>query len=64
VNNKNMVTGIKNNQEYGYRFIQQLHGHEKLEIAAIYIEVNTRKLQEIHARCHPAGLLASVTGTV
>ncbi len=59
-----MVTGIKNNQEYGYRYIQQLRGHEKLEITAIRTEVNIRKLQEIHARCHPAGLLASVTGTV
>ncbi len=46
------------------RHIQQLLGHEKLETTAIYTEVNICQLQEVHARCHPSGLLASVPGTV
>jgi integrase/recombinase XerD len=37
------------------RYIQQLLGHEKLETTAIYTEVTIRQLQEVHARCHPAG---------
>ena len=37
------------------RFIQQLLGHEKLDTTAIYTEVSIRQLQEVHARCHPAG---------
>lgn len=41
------------------RFIQQLLGHEKLETTAIYTEVNIRHLQDVHARCHPTGRLAS-----
>jgi len=41
------------------RYIQQLLGHESLETTAIYTEVNIRQLQEVHARCHPAGRLAS-----
>jgi integrase/recombinase XerD len=40
------------------RYIQQLLGHEKLETAAIYNEVNIRQLQEVHRRCHPTGRLA------
>lgn len=42
------------------RYIQQLLGHAKLETTAIYTEVNIRQLQEVHARCHPSGRLASV----
>lgn len=43
------------------RYIQQLLGHEKLETTAIYTEVNIRQLQEVHARCHPSGRLATRT---
>lgn len=45
------------------RYIQQLLGHEKLETTAIYTEVNIRQLQDVHARYHPSGRLASVPGT-
>jgi len=41
------------------RYIQQLLGHEKLETTAISTEVNIRQLQEVHARCHPSGGLAT-----
>jgi integrase/recombinase XerD len=41
------------------RYIQQLLGHESLETTAIYTEVNIRQLQEVHARCHPSGQLAT-----
>ena len=41
------------------RYIQQLLGHEKLETTAIYTEVNIRQLQEVHARCHPSGRVAT-----
>ncbi len=37
------------------RYIQQLLGHESLETTAIYTEVSIKQLQEVHARCHPAG---------
>lgn len=37
------------------RYIQQLLGHEKLDTTAIYTEVSIKRLQEVHARCHPAG---------
>jgi len=43
------------------RYIQQLLGHEKLETTAIYTEVNIRQLQDVHARCHPSGRLATAT---
>ena len=39
------------------RYIQQLLGHESLETTAIYTEVSIKQLQEVHARCHPAGKL-------
>jgi integrase/recombinase XerD len=45
------------------RYIQQLLGHEKLETTAIYTEVNIRQLQEVHARCHPAGRLETPAPT-
>ena len=37
------------------RYIQQLLGHAKLDTTAIYTEVSIKQLQEVHARCHPAG---------
>jgi integrase/recombinase XerD len=40
------------------RFIQQLLGHEKLDTTAIYTEVSIKKLQEVHARCHPTARLS------
>jgi len=40
------------------RYIQQLLGHESLETTAIYTEVSIKQLQEVHARCHPAGHLS------
>jgi len=43
------------------RYIQQLLGHESLETTAIYTEVNIKQLQEVHARCHPSGRLATAT---
>jgi integrase/recombinase XerD len=45
------------------RYIQQLLGHESLETTAIYTEVSIRQLQDVHARCHPAGRLASTAAT-
>jgi integrase/recombinase XerD len=40
------------------RFIQQLLGHESLDTTAIYTEVSIKRLQEVHARCHPSAKLA------
>ena len=45
------------------RYIQQLLGHEKLDTTAIYTEVSIKQLQEVHARCHPAGRPSSLTPT-
>jgi len=39
------------------RYIQQLLGHEKLETTAIYTQVDIRKLQEVHRKCHPSGMI-------
>ena len=36
------------------RYIQQLLGHAKLNTTAIYTETSIGKLQEIHAKSHPA----------
>ena len=44
------------------RFIQQLLGHAKLDTTAIYTEVSIKQLQEVHARCHPAGQLSNDPG--
>jgi len=38
------------------RFIQAMLGHSKLSTTAIYTQVSIRKLQEMHAATHPAGL--------
>ena len=43
------------------RYIQQLLGHASLETTSIYTQVSIRALQEVHARCHPSGRLASAT---
>ena len=40
------------------RFIQQLLGHESLDTTAIYTEVSIKRLQEVHARCHPSARLS------
>lgn len=37
------------------RFIQQLLGHAKMTTTAIYTQVSIKQLQDVHARCHPAG---------
>jgi integrase/recombinase XerD len=36
------------------RFIAELLGHQKLETTMTYTRVSMVKLQEVHARCHPA----------
>ena len=46
------------------RYIQQLLGHESLETTAIYTEVSIRQLQEVHARCHPAGRILTAAATL
>jgi integrase/recombinase XerD len=36
------------------RFIAEMLGHQKLETTMTYTRVSMVKLQEVHARCHPA----------
>jgi integrase/recombinase XerD len=36
------------------RFIAEMLGHQKLETTLTYTRVSMVKLQEVHARCHPA----------
>jgi integrase/recombinase XerD len=36
------------------RFIAEMLGHQKLETTMPYTRVSMVKLQEVHARCHPA----------
>ena len=36
------------------RFIAEMLGHQKLETTMTYTRVSMAKLQEVHARCHPA----------
>jgi integrase/recombinase XerD len=40
------------------RYVQEMLGHAKLETTEIYTHVSIRKLQEVHARTHPAAKLA------
>lgn len=37
------------------RIVQELLGHASVATTAIYTHVQTRRLKEIHARCHPLG---------
>lgn len=37
------------------RVVQELLGHQNLGTTEIYTHVQTQRLQEIHARCHPHG---------
>ncbi len=37
------------------RVVQELLGHASITTTEIYTHVQTRRLQEIHARCHPRG---------
>jgi integrase/recombinase XerD len=37
------------------RAIQCQLGHARLDTTAIYAEVSTLRLREVHARCHPSG---------
>ncbi|RYD60556.1 MAG: hypothetical protein EOP83_19105 [Verrucomicrobiaceae bacterium] len=36
------------------RLIQQLPGHENLEITAIYTQVRIEQLKAVHSKTHPA----------
>lgn len=36
------------------RYIQEILGHRQLSTTAIYTRVSIGRLQEVHARCHPA----------
>jgi len=40
------------------RVVQELLGHVDISTTEIYTHVQTKHLQEIHARCHPRGALA------
>lgn len=37
------------------RVVQELLGHANIATTEIYTHVQTRRLQEVHARCHPRG---------
>ncbi len=41
------------------RVVQELLGHASISTTEIYTHVQTRRLQEIHARCHPRGAASS-----
>jgi len=45
------------------RYIAEMLGHQKLETTMGYTRVSMAKLQEVHARCHPAER-AGTTGIV
>jgi hypothetical protein len=46
------------------RFIQELLGHTKLNVTALYAHVSIRKLQGVHERTHPAaGLPVGTTAS-
>jgi integrase/recombinase XerD len=36
------------------RYIAEMLGHQKLETTMGYTRLSMEKLQEVHARCHPA----------
>jgi integrase/recombinase XerD len=38
------------------RYVQAMLGHSRLETTALYTQVAAKKLREVHARSHPAGL--------
>lgn len=40
------------------RVVQELLGHASIATTEIYTHVQTKRLQEIHARCHPRGVEA------
>lgn len=40
------------------RVVQELLGHASISTTEIYTHVQTRRLQEVHARCHPRGAQA------
>ena len=41
------------------RVVQELLGHASIATTEIYTHVETRRLQEVHARCHPHGANAT-----
>lgn len=45
------------------RVVQELLGHASINTTEIYTHVQTRRLQEVHARCHPRGAAAFSTDT-
>jgi len=44
------------------RVVQELLGHASISTTEIYTHVQTRRLQEVHARCHPRGAQQMAAG--
>jgi len=46
------------------RYIQQILGHKNIDTTQIYTKVSIHKLQQVHARTHPAKLMPTKTAQV